>query len=343
MVAQAAGERQPVIPAGSLSRLEHTLDLKKGRALVLSTAKLKQIVSVEPDNLLAIAEAGLTPDEIDEALAPTGLYWPVTGLGRRSLGAIMAEGSLGAESMARGSMLDWVLGSSFISAQGKLVESGGRTLKNVTGYDYTRLAWRSFGRLGLCVRFILKLIPRPAQNPVLEIACENAAEAAALGRDIILSKMAPEGLRIDYSRYKSSLLVWLAGFPEVVAAKQAELRTMAEGGEIKIHENGQAFWRERAVIWNPVDPARVALIGKRQALLNLAKNFADNRASLDADIDLGGGRAYLKMEEGVSGEGLAKTFGLTFDRFTPKGPVYERLKKGLDPENLFFPDLKEPK
>jgi FAD/FMN-containing dehydrogenase len=341
LMARAARDGQGVIPAGSLSRLEHSLNLKKDGPSIISTARLKTIASVEPGNLLVIAEAGLTPDELDEILLPTGLYWPVTGLGRRTLGAIMAEGALGAETMARGSMPDWVLGASFITAEGKLVASGGRTLKNVAGYDYTRLAWRSFGRLGLCVRFILKLIPRPPRNPVVELPCASAAEAASLAQNIILNKMGAEALRITYSRYTSSLLVWLAGFPEAVAAQKGQLEAMAAKREIKVHDDGQAFWREHAKAWQPEQPGLVPLMGKRRALLDLAKNFAANRASLDADIDLGGGRASLKFEEGVSGEGLAKTFGLTFDRFTPAGPLYERLKKGLDPKGLFFPAAKE--
>ncbi len=79
-------------------------------------------------------------------------------------------------------------------------------------------------------------------------------------------------------------------------------------------------------------------MAKRRNLLETAKTFAAKKAVLEADLDLGGGRAYFKLEDGVSGEGLAKTFGLAFDRFTPAGLVYERLKKGLDPGDLFFPD-----
>lgn len=338
VVAKAAADGLGVIPAGTLSRLEHAINLKKEGPIIVSTAGLKKIASIEPDNLLAVAEAGLTADEVDEALKPTGLYWPVSGLGRRTLGAIMAEGAIGAETMARGAMQDWVLGASFITAEGKLVESGGRTLKNVTGYDYTRLAWRSFGRLGLCVRFILKLIPRPPLNPVLEVATDSAAHAAALASDIIVTRLGVEGLRISYSPYKSTLSVWLAGFPEVVAAKKERLESMAGSASITVHDDGQAFWREWAKDWSPVDPTVLPLIGKRKGLLETAEAFSAKKAALSADIDVGGGRAYFKLEEGVSGEGLAKTFGLTFDRFSASGAVYERLKKGLDPKGLFFPD-----
>ncbi|UQZ88677.1 hypothetical protein C4J81_05450 [Deltaproteobacteria bacterium Smac51] len=339
IVAKAAGDLMSVVPAGHLTRLHDSPAVSRAVAVVLSTRDLTRVVSVEPDNLLAIVEAGLTPDEVDEALKPTGLYWPVTGLGQRTLGAIMAEGALGVETMARGSMLDWVLGSSFITAEGKLVESGGRTLKNVTGYDYTRLAWRSFGRLGLCVRFILKLIPRPAMNPVLEVAVDKPADGAALAREIILSKMGPEALRLDYSPNGAALLVWLAGFPEVVAAKKAKVEEMAGSRTITVHDDGRAFWSERSKKWPASTPAISGFMGSRQAVLDMAGKLGGGTIAgvLKADIDVGGGRAYLELEESVSSEGTAKTVGLTPDRFTATGLVYERLKKGIDPGDLFFP------
>ncbi len=335
LAAKAARDRTALFPAGSLSRLSNAVDLKQEGPQVLSCARLKNI-EVEPDNLLAIAEAGLTPDEVDVALRPTGLYWPVSGLSRRTLGAVMAEGAIGAETMAHGAMPDWILGASFITASGTLAESGGRTLKNVSGYDYTRLAWRSFGRLGLCVRFILKLIPRPPQSRIFEVTAEGADVLANLAHNIIMSKMSPEALRISYHPRKSSLLVWFAGFPEVVEARRAQLQAMAAPQKIIESEGSSAFWRGHEREWSPVETDVVALMGSRKALLDAAETFARKKAALAADLDLGGGRAYLKFEDGVSGEGLAKTFGLTFDRFSAGGPVYKRLKGALDPHGLFF-------
>jgi FAD/FMN-containing dehydrogenase len=231
-----------------------------------------------------------------------------------------------------------VLGTTFITHEGQVVKSGGRTLKNVTGYDYTRLPWRSFGRLGLCAGFILKLIPRPPQSLVLEIAPESPATAAALAHNIIVNKVAPSALRLLYSPSATSLLVWLEGFPEVVAAQKALLESMAAPAQITLHSAAQTFWRGHTDNWPALDPAVTALMGKRRALLAAAETFIAKKAALSANIDLGGGRAYLKFEEGVSGDGLAKTFGLAFDKFSPGGALYDRLKKGLDPKGRFFPD-----
>ena len=338
---EAAAEKKPVIPAGNLTGLKSNPAVVRDDVLVVSSRDLNRVVSLEPENLLAIVEAGRTPAQLAEALEPTGLYWPVTGQGGRTLGAIMAEGRLGAETMARGSMIDWILGTALISPEGRLVKSGGRTLKNVSGYDFTRLAWRSRGRLGFCASFILKLLPKPETAPVLEVTAKSPAEAADLAKSIIEKRLWPEALRIVYDGRSTVLLVWLAGFSEVAEAKAAEVAELAGSGLIISHRDGFAFWENQALKWSADDPALVSLMGSRRAILELSRLISDDKVSglLRADLDVGGGRATLALGDEVSVEKIAALVnGLIPDRFNPSGPIYERLKQGLDPQGLLFPE-----
>ena len=339
---KASAARIPVIPAGAMTRLRVDFPaLTSQEVLLVSTRDLKKISRLEPNNLLAIAEAGVTPDELNEALKPTGLYWPITGLGSRTLGAIMAEGALGLESMAKGSMVDWILGSTFIAPDGRVVSSGGRTLKNVCGYDFTRLAWRSRGRLGLCASFILKLLPLPISAPVIEIKMKGPAQAAELASRIIRQRLWPEGLRIVCQYESVSLLVWLAGFQQVTEEKCRRLTELSGRNKMIIHQDGWAYWQDHGRRWSADDPCLTTVLGSRQTILSLARTIDEGVGGgiQRADLDVGGGRATLSLAHGLSAdEVVAWVPGLLPDRFASSGAVYETVKQGLDPQQIVFPD-----
>ena len=331
LLAEAADARRAVIPAGRLSRLKNDPAAADPEALIISSRDLTEM-TVEPENLLATAQAGLTPELVDRALKPTGLYWPVTGPGSRTLGAIMAEGALGLETMARGPMTDWILGTTLVDARGRVAASGGRTLKNVSGYDFTRITWRSWGRLAFNGAFILKLLPRPEAAPAAEIETGGPAEAAGLAREIITRRLAPEALRLVRSGGRTVLLVWLTGFSEMAAAKLAAVRDLAGGRELTVHEDGFAFWAGRG---EQLGGRPSAWLGSRRALFELARRLdRDGGRNLSAELDFGGGRAELAVPDGLE----LSAHGLSPDAFTASGEVWRRLKKTLDPFDLMFPD-----
>lgn len=331
---------QTVIPAGNLTVLKSNAAVVREDVLVISTRDLNKIVLVEPENLLTIVEAGLTPAELDRALRSTGLYWPVTGQASRTLGAIMAEGALGVETMARGSMLDWVLGTALVSPEGHLVKSGGKTLKNVSGYDYTRLTWRSKGRLGLCTSFILKLLPRPEMATVLEVGLKNMAEAANLARTIIENQIWPEALKIVNTGQSTILLVWLTGFKEVAETKIAQVAELVGPGLIIAHNDGFTFWENHAAKWPSDDPTLGRLMGTRQGILDLCAliNRGEAPEIQKADLDVGGGRVTLALSDPLAIDQVAaRVGGLVPDRFSQPGPIYDLIKGSLDPEDRLFP------
>ena len=332
--ARAAG--LAIIPAGRLTKLRHDPAIQNEDAAIISTRALNRVVAVEPENLLAVVEAGVTPEALATALAPTGLYWPVTGLDGRSLGGIIADGLSGAECMSRGTTVDWILGAAFITPAGQIVRSGGRTLKNVSGYDFTRLAWRSRGRLGLAVEFILKLLPHPAASKILEVETAGPAEAAAFCRRIIGEKLWPDALRIEIEDGRVVVAVWFAGFEQVVEIRTGQALVLAENGKAAtVHEDGAAYWQARQNKWPIADSSFRALLGSRAAVLVMVESLAGTKMArrLKADFDIGGGRVLL-----AAGQKLPKLpEGLAVDRFVSKSPVYQRVKKTIDPEDVLFP------
>ncbi len=338
---QEAGDRgRTIVPAGRLTSLQHLAALERPDVTVVSARDLGRL---EPDtgNLLAWAGTGLTPAEVNLALAPTGFYWPVTGQDDRSLGGLLADGALGVETMARGSVVDWILGTTLISPEGRIIKSGGQTLKDVSGYDLTRLAWRSRGRLGLAGELVLKLLPRPALAPVLEIDLADAAEGADLAAEIIERRLWPEGLRLVSHARAARLAVWLAGFPEVVDTAAAAVSALAGDRRLTRREDGWQYWREHGREWPAGDPEIRRFLGSRREILDLAREMGRSGFEGRADLDIGGGRAAL-APAGVAVDRLtADRPGLVPDRFLSSGPIYDRLKKELDPRDLVFPDALE--
>jgi FAD/FMN-containing dehydrogenase len=327
-----------IVPAGLLGSLPRLAVLEGPDAAVISARELRRL-DPDPGNLLAVAGAGLTPAEVNRALAPAGFYWPVTGLDGRSLGGILAEGLAGAETMARGSAADWILGTTLISPEGQIIKSGGRTLKDVSGYDLTRLAWRSRGRLGLVGELALKLLPRPALAPVWAIDLADAAEGADLAERLIESRLWPEGLRLAVQGRAARLAVWLTGFPEAVEAAARAVGGLAGGHRLTRRENGWAWFQEHGCGWPAGDPSIRRFLGSRREVLALAREMARyGGEGLRADLDIGGGRVTLAPAGETLDRLLANRPGLIPDRFISSGPVYERLKKELDPRGLVFPD-----
>jgi FAD/FMN-containing dehydrogenase len=308
---------------------------------LLSLRRLDEIGPIEPGNLLAAAEAGALTDEVFAALEPTGLHWPVTGLSGRTLGGIMAEGRPSAEALARGSMPDWILGTTFLTALGTIVSSGGRTLKNVAGYDLTRLAWRSRGSLAICLGFTLKLIPKPKSRPVLEFARETTAEAAAAAEAALLSEARPEAVRTLGDRNGLKVVVWLAGFEEAVALSRRRIEA-ALGSPSAVRTDGFDWWREFGQKWPSPRPGSLVFSGgSRRLLLRLSAGPAaaawrpDDGGPDDGrlDFDFGAGRLAVPVGSPLAVEAAAA--GLAVDGpLVPSnvGPIFDRLKRALDPE-----------
>jgi FAD/FMN-containing dehydrogenase len=331
-VASAAKSARQILPSGLNSSRQQP---PQGRgAVMLSSRGLAKVTSLEPDNLLAVVEAGMTAAEVEEALAPTGLYWPVTGPFEHTLGAIMNEGLLGVETMARGTMCDWILGATMIDAAGRIVSSGGRTLKNVSGYDLTRLAWRSRGALVFSAAYILKLIPKPKSFPALSWRMDSPGAAASLAERVILAKTRPEALRITGEPGRVKLVAWLCGFPEMVAHQEAALGSLL-GRPDSRREDGFEYFRDHFKRWSWRDQELTLRQGSRRAIFDFLRKLhipSEPPDSWKFDIDLGGGRALLGSALEQASHPLALAKGLP----DPDNLV-RRLKTAIDPNNVFLP------
>ncbi|MGH8727317.1 MAG: FAD-binding oxidoreductase [Burkholderiales bacterium] len=131
--------------------------------IVLSLERMRRGVAIDPDNRVAIAEAGMLNREVQEAALPHGLFWPPdpSSADYCSIGGNLATCAGGPHAVKYGVARDHVLGLRAVTGTGALIKTGCYTTKGVVGYDLTRLIVGSEGTLAVITEATLKLSPLP--------------------------------------------------------------------------------------------------------------------------------------------------------------------------------------
>jgi glycolate oxidase FAD binding subunit len=159
-----------------------------GQALagdVLDTTALRGIVSYEPSELVVTARCGTPLAELEAVLAERGQALafepPHFGPGA-TVGGMVGAGLSGPSRAAVGSVRDFVLGVHLVNGRGEVLQFGGQVMKNVAGYDVSRLMCGALGTLGLLSEVSLKVLPRPAERATLRFDCDQATALRQLNR-----------------------------------------------------------------------------------------------------------------------------------------------------------------
>ena len=145
--------------------------------IALSTARLDRVIEYEPADLTVTVEAGLTLAKLQELLKEHGQFLPIDGPSQATIGGLLAVGHGGPSQQAYGRPRDWLLGCRIALVDGTVVHTGGRVVKNVAGYDLSRMMVGSLGTLGVIVEVTLKVAPLPAREETLLIAHADMVEA----------------------------------------------------------------------------------------------------------------------------------------------------------------------
>jgi glycolate oxidase FAD binding subunit len=168
-VRQAAAQGELLRVRGGASKDFHGQTLQ---GEVLDTTGLHGVVSYEPSELVVTVQAGTPLRELEALLAGSGQYLPfepphfvgADGVDRATCGGMVAAGLSGPARASVGSVRDYVLGVGMINGRGEDLTFGGQVMKNVAGYDVSRLMAGSLGTLGVLTDISLKVLPlAPAQ------------------------------------------------------------------------------------------------------------------------------------------------------------------------------------
>ena len=202
----------------------------------LDVRPLAGIASHEPTELVVTARAGTPLAELEAALARHGQWLPFEPprfAPGGTVGGMVATALNGPARAANGALRDHVLGLTLLNGKGELLGFGGRVMKNVAGYDVSRLVAGSLGVLGVICEVSLKVMPMPPAQLTL---CFEQDQAAALKA---LNTWAGRPLPLQASAWRDGMLaVRLAGSEAGVQAAARQL-----GGEVMAPAAAVGFWR----------------------------------------------------------------------------------------------------
>ena len=255
--------------------------------MAMALTRLDGPITHEAADLTVTAPAGVTLASFQAQLAKEGQYLPVQApLPHRStIGGCLATAASGPWRLAFGGFRDWLIGSSVVLADGTLAKSGGRVVKNVTGYDLNKLYAGSLGTLAVIVEATFKVAPLPAEARTLTAAFASIDAAWEASQALLRLPYLPRALHlvVGASDYwmpqlaadcpgEAHLLVEYAGGAGAVASKLDTARSLlAETGALSMYDRtgqdhngqdhaGQDLWQSITDLGWDQEPAGSLLL-----------------------------------------------------------------------------------
>lgn len=355
------------------------LDIQGGRTkawygeepegLALSTAALRGISSYEPSELVVTARAGTPLAELEAALAEQGQCLPFEPPRFRAVGAadqsvgqadaanggtvggMVATGLAGPARGAVGGVRDFVLGATLLNGRAEVLSFGGQVMKNVAGYDVSRLLAGSMGILGIICEVSLKVLPRPVATATLRF---DVDQAEAIRR---LNAWAGQPLPLSASAWwQGVLVVRLSGAAAAVESGARQL-----GGERVDPGLAATFWtgmRDQNDEFF-VEAGRAVAAGGTLWRLSVPAVAAPMALSGDVLLEWGGAQRWCVTDAPASDvHQAAQSLGGHATRFRsrerppgawaplsePLRRIHRELKAAFDPDRVFnrgrlLPDL----
>lgn len=337
-VARCAAERGSlaIVGSGSKSFLTRGVGAVPADAggRLLSVAEHCGIIDYRPEELVLTARTGTPLREVERVLDQAGQYLPFEPPkfhGGGTLGGAVAAGIAGPGRPWRGAVRDALLGVELVNGRGEILRFGGQVMKNVAGYDVSRLQAGAFGTLGVLLAVSVKVLPQPSveRTRIFEL---SPAEALTCCR---AWARRPHPISAT-CYYQGQLRVRLSGAETAVAQAAAQL-----GGE---DDAGSGFWP--------------ALRDQRLEFFaepGLWRTSVPPAAALPADDCLttwGGAERWWRPEDAASAQpqaaaqgGHARPFDGTFGLRAgphlsgPEARLSERLRQAFDPDRVFNRNL----
>ncbi|MFL9485363.1 FAD-binding oxidoreductase [Chitinophagaceae bacterium LWZ2-11] len=187
----------PVTPRGAGTGLSGGALPHLGGVL-LSTERMKSILSIDERNLQIITEPGVITEELQNAVKEKGLFYPPDPSSRGScfIGGNIAENSGGPKAVKYGVVKDYVLNLEVVLPSGEIIWTGSNVLKNSTGYNLTQLLVGSEGTLGIVTKIVLRLIPLPKYDLLMLVPFASLEKAGEAVSAIFRAGFVPSGLEL---------------------------------------------------------------------------------------------------------------------------------------------------
>lgn len=331
-VCEALNESTPLIIQGGNSK---AFLGRASQGNILDTRQHKGVVNYDPTELVVTVKAGTSLSELESILAEQGQTLPFEPphFGEQAtVGGMVAAGIAGPRRPWVGSVRDFVLGTKVITGHGKLLRFGGEVMKNVAGYDLSRLMAGSFGCLGLMTEVSMKVLPKPRNVRHLSIQCN---QTSALKH---LTEWAQQPLPITGACFY-----------------QDQLHLRLEGGEASVNNFANSLKGDELdpSFWHELNEHQHAFFSDSKVLWRLSLPAHCPQPALEGDclIDWGGAQRWFKTDTSeaairsiaaeLGGHATCFTSGITEQPFHPLQPLmvryHQQLKEQLDPKGIFNP------
>ena len=256
-------ERVPLTPRGAGTGYTGGAVPTAG-GVVLALERLDRILELDQDNLLAVVQPHVVTADLQHAVEEVGLFYPPdpASLSQSVIGGNVAECAGGPRAFKYGTTKRYVLGLEAVLPTGEVINTGGKSVKSVVGYDLTQLLVGSEGTLAIITKIILRLVPKPPERATLRATFETIDDAVHAVGAIIADRVVPAALELidkDCLEAMSGatgsqvapdgtgamLLMEVDGMPEAVIAEAARVTRACEAEKaIEVRRASNAAERE---------------------------------------------------------------------------------------------------
>ncbi len=273
-----------------------------GRYALLSLARLNNIIEYDPDDMIVTVKAGIDLSLLQETLGSSGQFLSLDPPYNRTIGGIIASNAYGPRVVSYGTSRDTLLGIRVVTPSGKMISGGGRLVKNVAGYDITRLFVGSYGRLGVITEATFRVYPIPESSATILLRSGVIDPLLALTRE--LSRMDARPGRVALLNRTSSvvmtgidtylLAIGFDGYKEDVERGVGDISSLVADQKIK---DIDLITDQENMVWSLLAIRSVHPVISIKARTNPAKLSGFIR-DIDASIPMAGIISYPAM--GVS-------------------------------------------
>ena len=243
-------ERINIIPRGAGTNICGSSVARKG-GIIMAFHRLNKILEVDAESMCAVVQPGVVNADLQKDVARYGLMYPPdpASMFVCTIGGNVALNAGGPRGVKYGVTRDYLLGLEVVLPTGEVIRTGGKTLKNVSGFDLTRLMCGSEGTLGIFTEIIVRLVPLAPAKATLQATYSNLDDAATTVSAIIGSGIIPTTLEL----IDRTVLDVISNYGGARFSEEAQALLLIEvdGEEILVETQGkriEAFCRERGAV-----------------------------------------------------------------------------------------------
>jgi glycolate oxidase len=243
-------ERVNIIPRGAGTNITGNSVARKG-GIILAFHRMNKILEIDPENMCAVVQPGVVNADLQKEVARYGLMYPPdpASMFVSTIGGNVALNAGGPRGVKYGATKDYLLGLEVVLPSGEVIRTGGKTFKNVSGYDLTRLLCGSEGTLGIFTEIIVRLVPLAPAKVTLQAIFSDLDDAAKTVPAIIGSGIVPTTLEL----IDRVVLDVIRDYGGAAFSKEAEALLLIEvdGEEVSVEAQGERiekFCREKGAI-----------------------------------------------------------------------------------------------